>query len=97
MKRPSLGEGNQFELAPDWVCEILSPSTVRLDKKQKLPVYAEFETRCLWLLDPLARAMETFRLTSGKWLLTGFHSGDDKVRAEPFQEIEIELAVLWSP
>jgi Uma2 family endonuclease len=96
-RMPSLGEGNQFDLAPDWACEILSPSTVRLDKKQKLPVYAEFGTRYLWLLDPLARTMETFRLTSGKWLLTGFHSGDDKVRAEPFQEVEIELAILWAP
>jgi len=52
--------------------------------------------RYLRLPDPLARTMETFRLTSGNWLLAGVHSGDDKVRAEPFQEVEIELAGLWA-
>ena len=95
-RMPSLGEGNQFDLAPDWVCEILSPGTVRLDKKRKLPIYAEFGTGHVWLLDPLSRTMEAFRLSSGKWLLVGFYSGDDRVRCEPFEEVEIQLAILWA-
>jgi len=43
----------------------------------------------------MARTLETYRLESGKWTVMGVFADNDKVRAEPFQEIEIELGNLW--
>ncbi len=84
-----------FPLAPDWICEIVSPSTTRLDRTQKLGIYAREGVAHAWLIDPLAATLEVFRLEGGRWVLLAAHGGNDIVRAEPFGEIEIELAPLW--
>lgn len=84
-----------FTIAPDWVCEVLSPSTTRLDRAEKLPLYARAEVRHVWLVDPLARSLEVLRLEGGRWLLLGTYTDAARVRAEPFEVFELELAVLW--
>jgi Uma2 family endonuclease len=89
-------EAAAFELAPDWVCEVLSPSTAVVDRTEKLPIYAREGVRHAWLLDPLARTLEVFRLEGGFWLLVTAVSGDKGVRAEPFDAIGLELAALWA-
>lgn len=86
---------NWISAAPDWVCEVLSPSTRKVDRIRKMPIYARFSVPYLWLLDPLDQTLEVFRLKEGEWVVTGFHEGDDKVRAMPFMEIEIHLSDLW--
>ncbi|OGR06137.1 MAG: hypothetical protein A2511_15220 [Deltaproteobacteria bacterium RIFOXYD12_FULL_50_9] len=86
---------NWISVSPDWVCEILSPGTFRRDKIQKMPIYAQYGVPHFWLVDPMARTLETYRLESGKWTVMGVFADNDKVRAEPFQEIEIELGNLW--
>src|SRR5690606_27523612 len=83
-------------LAPDWVCEVLSPSTSKLDRAAKLPAYAREQVRHVWLVDPLTRLLEVLRLESGRWSLLGTYSDSAKVRAEPFEVFELELAVLWA-
>lgn len=94
-----------FDLAPDWVCEIVSPSTGKLDRvKKKMPHYASAGIRHLWLMDPLQKSLEVFGLTHhddeppprATWELLTTHSDDDKVRAEPFHAIELELGNLWA-
>lgn len=92
---PADEETNWISAAPDWICEVLSPSTLRVDKIRKMPLYAEHGVKHFWLIDPNAKTLDVFRLQSGKWLLLGTHAEDDKVRAEPFQEIEIDMAGLW--
>lgn len=82
-------------LAPDWVCEVLSPSTVALDRGAKLRVYARESVRSVWWIDPEARTLEVLRLAGAHFLLLSSHSGDARVRAEPFEAIELELSVLW--
>ncbi|MCY1073008.1 Uma2 family endonuclease [Archangium lansingense] len=82
-------------LAPDWVCEVLSPSTRTLDRKAKLPVYARERVRHVWLVDPDARTLEVFRLEGANYLPMIPHSGRVRVRAEPFEALELELALLW--
>ena len=82
-------------LAPDWVCEVLSPSTKALDRNAKLPVYAREGVRHVWLVDPLARTLEVRRLEGGDYLLLGTSTGLAHVRAEPFEALELALAVLW--
>ncbi|MDR3569051.1 MAG: Uma2 family endonuclease [Syntrophobacteraceae bacterium] len=87
---------NPVSVAPDWVCEVLSPKTVRNDKVRKMPVYARHGVGHIWLIDPAAMTMDAFRLESGRWLLLASFSENDKARVEPFQEIEINLAYLWA-
>lgn len=84
-----------FELAPDWVCEVVSPSTGRLDRVRKMPVYAREGVEFVWLVDPLARTLEVFRLEAGRWTLHSTHGGPDLVRADPFSEIEIDVSRWW--
>jgi Uma2 family endonuclease len=69
---------------------------MRVDKVLKMRVYAQYEIRYLWLIDPSARTQDVFRLSSGRWTLLETYVEDDKVRAEPFQEIEIELGNFWA-
>ena len=95
-RMPALPEGNWTSLPPDWVCEILSPGTVRLDRVIKVPIYGESRVGFLWLVDPGNRSLEVFRLEANRWLLLGSFAETDKARAEPFQEIEIDLADLWA-
>ncbi len=93
---PGVPKKNWISVVPDWICEILSPSTMRADKVRKMPIYAQHEIPFLWLIDPGARTLDVFRLSSGQWILSGTYVEDDKVRAMPFVEIEIELGNLWA-
>ena len=85
-----------FDLAPDWVCEVLSSSTAILDRARKLPIYGREGVGHVWLVDPIQRSLEVFRRHVGDWLLVGVHHGEAKVRVEPFDAIELDLAVLWA-
>lgn len=93
---PSMPEKAYFELAPDWLCEILSPSTVSLDRTRKLAVYAREGVPHVWLVDPLARTLEVLRLESGHWTIVSAHAGSETVRAEPFAEVALSLSDLWA-
>jgi len=86
---------NWISAAPDWVCEILSPGTFRTDKIKKMPIYAHHDVSHIWLIDPVAMTMDAFRLEFGRWFLLGSFAENDKVRVEPFQEIEFNLGDLW--
>jgi Uma2 family endonuclease len=85
-----------FPLAPDWICEVLSPSTVQIDRARKMRIYAREGVAHAWLVDPLAQTLEVLRLEGERWLLLGTHAGNDVVRAEPFVELDFELRLLWS-
>ncbi len=86
---------NWISAAPDWVCEVLSPNTAGTDKTAKMPVYARSGVPHLWLVDPMARTLDVFTLVEGKWVVAGLYEGNDKVRAEPFGAVEIDLGLLW--
>lgn len=86
---------NWFTVAPDWICEILSPTTARNDRIRKMALYARYKVKYLWLIDPRDRTLETFRLKSREWVKIGGFAENDKVRAEPFDEVELELGNLW--
>ena len=84
-----------FTLAPDWVCEVLSASTRRLDLHEKRPVYAREGIGHLWLIDPVDRTLEAFELHEGQWLLIASAKDDDPVSIRPFDAITFSLADLW--
>jgi len=90
------GDAAAVEVVPDWICELLSPSTARLDRARKLPIYARERAGHAWLIDPAAQTLEVMRLEGERWTLIGTFAGDAQVRAEPFDAIELDLATLWT-
>ncbi len=84
-----------FSVRPDWICEILSPSTTVWDRVHKMPFYARAGVGHAWLLDPVLRTLEVYRNVEGHWLAVGAWSGDAAVRAEPFDALELPLKALW--
>ena len=95
-RMPSLPNTAYFPLVPDWVCEILSPSTAAVDRARKLAIYAREGVGHAWLIDPALQTLEVIRLEGGRWVLLGTHAGDEVVRAEPFVELDLELRLLWA-
>lgn len=95
-RMPVLPEVTAFELAPDWVCEVLSPSTAPLDRTRKLPIYARERVEHVWLVDPSPRTLEVLRLDGDGYRIVGAWHGDAIVHAEPFEAYALHLADLWS-
>jgi Uma2 family endonuclease len=94
-RMPGLPEAAWFDVAPDWVCEILSPATARVDRVSKLPIYARWGVRHAWLVDPDLQTLEAFENNGGRWTLIATLEKDDQVRVAPFDAIAFSLAVLW--
>jgi Uma2 family endonuclease len=86
-----------FTLAPDWVCEIVSPSTGRVDRSGKMRVYARAGVGHCWLVDPLLQTLEAYRLEGGRWVVVETHAGDAARRVEPFDAIALRLGRWWLP
>jgi Uma2 family endonuclease len=87
-----------FTIHPDWVCEVLSPSTERMDRGAKVRLYAAAGVSQAWLINPLQHTLEVLRLsaeTPGQWTSLAVFKDEDRVRAQPFDAIELELAALW--
>lgn len=96
-RMPQVPNVAAFTLAPDWVCEVVSPSTARIDRVRKMRIYARERVPHLWLLDPLAQTLEVFRLAGEHWLRESAHSGDEVVRAQPFDAVELAINRWWLP
>jgi Uma2 family endonuclease len=94
-RMPEVPKGVPFEIAPDWVCEVISPSSARIDRGAKGLIYAKHGVRHLWIVDPIARTLEVQRNTAGQWTVLGVHGDSDIVRAEPFDAVELKLGTLW--
>ncbi len=93
---PELPDEPAFTMTPDWVCEVLSPSTATHDRNRKLPLYAFYGIECAWLIDPSARRLEVFRRQRADWELVKLASGSDEVFAYPFEDVSIRLDTLWA-
>ena len=85
-----------FDLAPDWACEVLSPSTAATDRDEKMRIYGRELVRNVWLVDPLVRTLEVLRLDGPTYRILGVHRDEARARAEPFDAIELDLATLWA-
>lgn len=95
-RMPEMPHAPAIELPPDWVCEILSPATAKLDRADKLPIYARERVRHAWLVDPLSRTLEVLRLgPDASWTIVSVFAGEAPVRAEPFDAVPLELGALW--
>lgn len=94
-KMPSLPEKAFFELAPDWVCEVLSPATEAIDRGRKMEAYAREGVGYLWLVNPIHRTLESYQLVESRWTLLATFLGDQTVRAEPFSAVALDMTRWW--
>jgi Uma2 family endonuclease len=86
-----------FTLAPDWICEVLSPSTEAWDRTEKLTIYGAAGVAWAWLINPILQTLEVLHNRDGEWSLRSSHRAQTSVRAEPFEAIELVLGDLWLP
>jgi len=96
-RMPELPFDDPIRVVPDWVCEILSPTTRRHDLLVKLPYYAKIGVAYAWLVDLEARTLTSQRLESGRWLTLGTYGDDTEARIEPFDEVPLDIASWWPP
>ncbi len=95
-KMPKLPETAYFETPPDWICEVISPSTARYDRLEKRDIYAAYKVSHLWLIEPDQKVLEAFELHDGKWTLISTRANDDEIAIEPFAEVPFALNALWA-
>ena len=90
-------DAGPYMVIPDWVCEILSTGTARADRTSKMALYAQHGVHHYWIVDPEEQTLEVYRLEGKFWVVAATFGGDERVRAEPFDAIEIDLSLLWMP
>jgi Uma2 family endonuclease len=95
-RMPELPRETSIQVVPDWICEILSPTTRAYDYVKKRPFYAQIGVAWLWYVDVEARTVTVSRLVEGSWLEVAVHGGDDRVHLEPFPEAPLDLALWWT-
>lgn len=95
-RMPKIPVHHRFTVSPDWVCEVLSPSTAKIDRIEKMPLYACYSVVFLWLVDPLAHTLEAFALDKKHWTMIGTYQDDAEVCVAPFPDITLQLADLWT-
>ena len=84
-----------FTQPPDWVCEVVSPRTGAIDRGRKMRIYARERVGHLWMVDPLARTLEIYRLEADRWIVASTHAASERVRPEPFDAIELDIGRWW--
>jgi Uma2 family endonuclease len=94
-RMPRLRNVVAFTQAPDWVCETLSPSTGAIDRGRKMRVYAHEQVGHLWIIDPIARTLEVYRLEGERWIVATTHGGNDPITAEPFDAVTLDPSRWW--
>jgi Uma2 family endonuclease len=94
-RMPEYPQNHIFLIVPDWVCEVISPSSGRLDRLKKMPIYARESVGHAWIVDPSQQTLEAYRVEPNGWHLLGTHGENEVARIAPFEEIEIDLALLW--
>ena len=94
-RTPPINDEAAFDTAPDWICEVLSPSTRAWDRQKKMPFYATHRVGHLWLVDPILEELDVYAPGQRGWALIGSYSGPEVVKAEPFEALELDLSRIW--
>jgi len=96
-RMPELPQNHIYAISPDWVCEVLSHSTARIDRAKKLPIHARGGVAYAWIVDVEGQYLEVKRRADDSWLDVTTFGGEEKVRAEPFEAIEMDMTLVWGP
>lgn len=94
-RMPEIPRNHIYSISPDWVCEVLSHSTAHIDRAKKMPIYARHEVAHAWIVNVEEQYLEVKRLGDDRWVDVGIFAGDEKVRAEPFETIELDMTLVW--
>lgn len=92
---PEFPDAACFDITPDWVCEVTSPSTLQYDRTVKRDIYARDNVSHYWIVDPVARFIEVFALKKGQWVLLSTVRNEVRVSLEPFEQMPFDLSELW--
>ncbi len=95
-RMPDIPDDHRFEVVPDWVCEILSPSTASKDREIKMPLYAHYGVSYVWLIDPIKKTLEAYELIDEQWAETGQFKDKASISVKPFEAISFNLNDLWN-
>jgi Uma2 family endonuclease len=95
-RMPEIPQGHRFEIVPDWICEILSPSTASKDREIKMPIFGHYGVRYAWLLDLSGRSLEAYELREGAWMELDRYRGTGTLSVRPFEAVTISLDDLWA-
>ena len=95
VERAPTSPERSVSITPDWICEVITPETEIVDRSTKRSIYARAGVQTLWLLGARARTLEIFELESGAYKRLATHGGDEKVRATPFERLELDLGSFW--
>ncbi len=93
---PAIPDAPFLELVPDWICEVISPSSGSIDRVKKMRIYAREGVRSVWLVEPHQRTLEVYRLEASRWVVVGTLADAARARIEPFAEVEIDLSTWWT-
>jgi Uma2 family endonuclease len=96
-RMPEMPVDEPIRLVPDWVCEILSPTTRRHDMLHKQPYYAKIGVPIMWLVDIEARVLTVHRLESSHWVTIGTYSDEIEARIAPFDAVPLNVTRWWPP
>jgi Uma2 family endonuclease len=88
-------QGAYFTVAPDWIAEIASPSTSRLDRLLKMPIYARESVNHVWLVDPVACLIEAYARSGSQWTRLGAWGDELDATMPPFDAVPLDLPKLW--
>lgn len=94
---PSPWDTRPIDVAPDWICEILSPSNAAHDRVHKAELYARHGVAFYWIIDPNERTLEAFELAARRWVMLGSYDGSRVARIAPFEAVELEVGRLFAP
>lgn len=83
--------------APDLMVEVLSSSSIRRDRVDKMKIYAEFGVREYWIIDADQKTLEAFDLTGDEPVLQATMAESDVFKPKLFSGLEISLSELWYP
>jgi Uma2 family endonuclease len=96
-RMPEMPGDEPIRVVPDWLCEILSPTTRRHDLLRKQPYYAKVGVPFMWLIDLDARVLTAYRLEGTAWLTVGTYSEETEARIAPFDAVPLNVASWWPP
>lgn len=96
-RMPKLPADVPVDVVPDWVCEVLSPSTEARDRGVKMPLYAAAGIAHAWLVSPDLRLVEGYELLNGRWTVLGVWADGVEVEVAPFGGLLLDVSGLFPP
>lgn len=89
--------GGSLVGVPDLVVEIISPSSVRIDRVQKYRAYAEFGVRHYWIIDSESRVLQAYRWEENRFVDEAVMSDEDQFSPQLFPGLTLNLNELFGP